>query len=433
MKRVSKTKQQLLLENDDLKNRLAESEDTLEAIRTGAIDALVVSDTQGERIFALQSNDEIYRVMAETINESAVTIDNEGVIVFANKAFSDLTGQEMSTLVGARFSDFLSSSFQRGLSAFYKECKVCPCRGQFSIASSDHGAIPVSISGTNFEINGRRNVCLIISDLRERMDAEAKLRNAYAEVEQKVIERTLELRQSEETLLTNIKELSEVNKELGSFNLSITHDLRNPLHAIISCIPVLLKNKKNLSDDAQKAIAYIKKMSERMSQVLKDLMSLSHISRKEMSSTSVDLSTIALDMITDIKTGNPLYDADVIIMPGLIADADEGLVRILLENLLRNASKFSSKCKHARIEFGATYGTGEPVYFVRDNGVGFDMETVGLMFEPFKRFHSREEFPGTGIGLSIVKRIVVRHGGVIWAESEPGKGATFHFTLHGCN
>lgn len=196
MSQHSRTKQQLLQENEELIVRLTECEDTLEAIRTGAVDALVVSDAQGERIFTLQSIDYSYRVMAETMNEGTVTLDNNGTIVFANKAFSALTGCEMSTLVGARLNELLTGSLSE-FSSFIEECTLRPGRGEFSIACKQGGSLPVSISGTTFTVSGKQNVCLIISDLRERKEAEAKLRNAYEEVEKKVLDRTEELRESE--------------------------------------------------------------------------------------------------------------------------------------------------------------------------------------------------------------------------------------------
>jgi PAS domain S-box-containing protein len=543
---ISKTKQQLLQENRDLTIRLAESEDILEAIRTGAVDALVVSDAQGEKIFTLQSADYSYRVMAESMNEGAVTIDKKGIIVFTNKAFADLAQRKMPILVGARFRDFVSRSHHRRFTAFLKECASRPRRAQFSIAGSRGAAIPVSISGTNFEIGGKRSVSLIVSDLRERKEAEQKLRDAYAQVERKVVERTVELHQSREefrtlsenspdsierfgtdlrnlyvnsvaskiygmditgktwreagfpqdfiafweerfnsvihtgkvenvesryqspdgadyvlsstiapefdddgnmrsvlivsrditeskrvakALLHNIRQLSEANKDLGSFSLSVMHDLRNPLQAIVSCLSVLSVCKKEINEDEQIAIEYINTMTERISQVIKDLVSLSHISMMDLRSATVELSAVAHDLINEIQASDPRHEVEVIIMPGITAGADKNLVRILLDNLLRNAWKFSSKSDPARIEFGTTLVKEQLVYFVRDNGVGFDMASAGLMFEPFTRFHSRKEFSGSGIGLSMVKRIVQRHGGAIWADSAPGKGATFYFTL----
>ena len=425
MDRVSQSKQQLLSENEALKNRLAESEETLEAIRTGAVDALVVSDKQGERIFTLQSSDYSFRVMAENMNEGAVVLNNDGIVVFANNVFAGLAKREMSTIVGTPINDHLTSSPRRALSAFLQKCTDRPCRGEFFILRPQSGAIPVVISGTSFAISGRRNICLIAGDLREHKEAERKLRTAYDEVEKKVVERTQELQSS-------VQQLCAANRELGSFNLSVAHDLRNPLQAILSCVSVLSGSKTYVAKDEQIAIGCIRQMTERMSMTLHDLLSLSRISGKDMQATVVLLSVMAQHLIEAMKASNPQQEAEVIIMPGLTAWADERLTRILLENLLLNAWKFSSKCLRARIEFGATHHKDQQVYFVRDNGVGFDMAAAGLMFEPFKQFHSRDEFPGAGIGLAIVKRIVQRHGGCVWAESEPGKGATFYFTLPAC-
>ena len=197
MGRDSKTKHEFELENEELKHRLSECEDTLEAIRTGAVDALVVSDAQGEKIFSLQSVDYSYRVMAENMNEGAVTLDRNGVIVFSNRAFADLVGREMSSIVGAPFCDFLSDSSRNGFSSFLTESIVRPRREEFTIVRTHGATITVSISGTMFKVNGIENVCLIIHDLTEREIAERKLRNAYEEVEQKVLERTAELRESE--------------------------------------------------------------------------------------------------------------------------------------------------------------------------------------------------------------------------------------------
>jgi len=225
------------------------------------------------------------------------------------------------------------------------------------------------------------------------------------------------------------KELSCANKELESFSYSAAHDLRNPLNSIASCVAVLSRTKKGMDGDALKAIDYIKQTTGRMSQIINDLLALSHISRTDLRPAPVLLSTIALDFMNALRASNPRNVAEVIIMPELTASADEGLARILLENLLGNAWKFSSKNDLPRIEFGMMQTGGKSVFFVRDNGVGFDMSTAKQMFEPFKRLHSQKEFPGSGVGLAIVNRIVERHGGAIWAESEPGKGATFYFTL----
>jgi two-component system CheB/CheR fusion protein len=229
----SKTKHELLLENDELKNRLSECEDTLEAIRTGAVDALVISDAQGEKIFSLQSTDYSYRVMVENMNEGTVTLNGDGIIIFANKAFSDLIGREMGTLVGARFSDFLSKDLHNDISSFIKKCVTRPSRGELSLAGAQSGVIPVSISCTNFNISGRRNVCLIIGDLRERNEAGQKLRVAYTEVEKKVVERNETIQE----LHLHQEELSAQNEALREAQ-ALTEQSRSRFSDLYDYAPV---------------------------------------------------------------------------------------------------------------------------------------------------------------------------------------------------
>jgi PAS domain S-box-containing protein len=430
MDEISKTKQQLLLENRELKNRLAECEDTLEAIRTGAVDALVVSDKQGERIFTLQSADYSYRVMAESMNEGAVILDKDGTIVFANKVFSDVVGRDMPALVGTRFDDFLSGSLHEGFSTFLKQCIVGSCRGEFSIPRGQGGDLPISLSGTNFEIDGKQNVCLIISDLRERKEAEARLQNAYGEVEQKVVERTLEVRQREEELMQRANDLTAANAELKTFSYSISHDLRAPLRAMKSFSSILLEDHTaTLDAEAQDLLNRIKRAADKMDELIDDMLSLSKISRQEMNMQEIDMSAVAGVVVNELRGTEPERKVDVVIAQELKATVDARLIHIALSNLIGNAWKYTSKTPAAKIEFGAMEKWGKKVYFIRDNGVGFDMALAHRLFAPFLRLHSESEFPGTGIGLAIVNRVIQRHGGYIWGKSEEGKGATFYFTL----
>jgi len=430
MNSISKTKQQLLQENRELKNRLAESEDTLEAIRSGAVDALVVSGVQGERIFTLQSADYSYRVMAENMNEGAIILDNEGVIVFANKAFSDVVGREMSTLIGTRFDDFLSGPLHDGFSTFLKKCTVGSCRSEFSLAREQGGAVPISLSGTNFKINGKQNVCLIISDLSERKKAETRLLNAYQEVEQKVVERTLELRQREEELMQRANDLAAANTELKTFSYSISHDLRAPLRAMKSFSSILLADFSDTLDAVGKDLLIrINSAADKMDELIDDMLSLSKISRQEMNLQQIDMSAIAGVVVNELRQAEPERKADMVIAQELKATGDARLIRVALSNLFGNAWKYTNKTPVAQIEFGAMEKAGKKVYFIRDNGVGFDMAQSHKLFTPFLRLHSENEFPGTGIGLAIVNRVIQRHGGCIWGKSEIGKGATFCFTL----
>jgi PAS domain S-box-containing protein len=423
MDRASKTKQQLLLEIDELKNRLSESKDTLEAIRTGTVDALVVSDEQDEKIFTLQNVDYSYRVMVENMNEGAVTLSKDGLIVFTNKAFSNLARREMSALVGVRFSDILPISLHDGFSSFLKDCTVGPQRGEFSIVDTQGGTTPASISATIFEIGGRQNVCLIVGDLGERKNAERKLRNAYEAVEKKVDERTLALQKVN-------NELAVANKELESFSYSLSHDLRAPLRAMNGFSSILLKDYSDKLDaEGQDFLHRIISGADTMNELIDDMLSLANISRQEMSLQEIDLSDIAETIVNTLRRAEPERKVDVGIAQEIKASGDARLMNIALSNLINNAWKYSSKTPDARIEFGAMEKDDEKVYFVRDNGAGFDMTQAHRLFAPFHRLHSESQFPGTGIGLAIVNRVILRHGGRIWGESEIGKGATFSFTL----
>lgn len=166
-----------------------------------------------------------------------------------------------------------------------------------------------------------------------------------------------------------------------------------------------------------------------MKQLINDILSLSRVGRQEISKVNIDLSAIVRDFLEELKTNEPQRQSEFIIEDNLHANADPRLIHLALENLLRNAWKFTSTKKLARIEFGTTTKDDNPVYFISDNGVGFDTRYAQKIFEPFQRIHAQKQFEGTGVGLSIVQKVVWRHGGKVWAKGEVGKGATFFFTL----
>jgi light-regulated signal transduction histidine kinase (bacteriophytochrome) len=172
----------------------------------------------------------------------------------------------------------------------------------------------------------------------------------------------------------------------------------------------------------------VRAAAQRMGQLIDDLLNLSRMTRSEMTWETVDLSALAQSVAAELKKTQPERQVEFVIAPGVVANGDAQLLRIAMENLLGNAWKFTEKQPRARIEFGVTQHDGKPAYFVRDNGVGFDMTYVDKLFTPFQRLHPVTEFPGTGIGLALVQRIVHRHGGRVWAEGEVGRGTTFYFT-----
>ncbi len=236
---------------------------------------------------------------------------------------------------------------------------------------------------------------------------------------------TLEQRVTERT-----SQLEAVNRELEAFSYSVSHDLRAPLRSIDGFSQALAEDYgEHLDEVAHDYLSRVRRAAQRMGMLIDDLLRLARITRAEMHRVPVDLSAMAKEVAADIITHRVYGEVQFKVQADLVVYGDPTLLRILLGNLLDNAWKYSSKIESPLIEFGSTIEDGRTVYFVRDNGAGFDMDYVGKLFGAFQRLHRADEFPGTGIGLATVKRIVHRHGGKIWAEGQLGKGAIFKFVL----
>jgi len=220
------------------------------------------------------------------------------------------------------------------------------------------------------------------------------------------------------------------NRELEAFSYSVAHDLRAPLRSIDGFSQALLEDCADLLDDAGKQhLRYVREAAQDMAALIDGLLSLSRVARSELRRESVDLSAMARHALSQLQRAVPGRTVETVVADGLTVNGDSRLLRAVLENLLGNAWKFTRNSPNARIEVGATTSDGARACYIRDNGTGFDMAYAGKLFSPFQRLHSAAEFEGTGIGLATVQRIIHRHGGRVWAEGAPGKGATFYFTL----
>jgi signal transduction histidine kinase len=253
-------------------------------------------------------------------------------------------------------------------------------------------------------------------EVAERRRVEEEVRRLNKELDSRVQQRT--------------EQLEFANRELESFTSSVSHDLRAPLRAIDGFSHALEEDYgADLPPGARRDLDRIRQAAQRMGQLIEDLLNLSRLSRADMHPQRLDISAMATDIIAELRQGSPGREVDVSIWDNLSAEGDPRLVRVVLENLLGNAWKYTGKTAHPRIEVGATHQDGKVVFFVRDNGAGFNMEYADKLFVPFQRLHHPDEFEGTGVGLATVQRIVQRHGGRIWAHGTPGKGAVFFFTL----
>ncbi|HEV8331525.1 MAG TPA: ATP-binding protein [Steroidobacteraceae bacterium] len=270
-------------------------------------------------------------------------------------------------------------------------------------------AVVLYVALRRYERRGRDAVAALIESRNE-------VRRVNADLERRVAERT--------------RQLEAANRELEAFAYAVSHDLRAPLRSMSGFSQILQENAPpGLDEKSRHYLQRIHDASMRMSSLIEDLLNLSRIGRSELTARPISLSQIAAEAAAAIRERHPTRDVQLEIASGMEVSADPRLLRIALENLLSNAWKYTSRTPQARVSVGTQAGEQGPVYFVRDNGVGFDMKYADKLFVPFQRLHPEAEFPGSGIGLVTVQRIVARHGGRVWADAKPDEGATFYFTM----
>jgi PAS domain S-box-containing protein len=372
-----------------------------------------------EDITALkQAEEELKRtlLMNEAILESVPGIlylyNDTGHLVQWNRQFEVLTGYSGDELRGRYILDWFggmepdTSNIKKGIADVMAEGHSST-EARMITKNGDH--IFMFFTGVKLTVSGQDYLLGIGVDISERKKAEQEIILFNELLEEKVRERT---------------------KELEAFSYSVSHDLRAPLRSIEGFSLALVEDYLDqLDDQAKDYIARIRRATEIMGELIDDMLKLSRITRTEIDKADINISSIALTVVDELRRAHPDRLVKVTIPDSLTDYADSRLIKIVLENLLGNAWKFTGKKTDAEIEFGVTQQGGKNVYFVRDNGTGFDMEYVDKIFAPFQRLHNIEEFPGTGIGLATVRRIISRHGGTVWAESVPDQGATFYFTL----
>lgn len=349
-----------------------------------------------------------------------LTLSEQGLILEANLTAAALLGVERGKLRQRRFSTFVAPEEWDGFHALFvnamqhKEHQAC----DLAMRRDDGSVIPVHLDWLHrVRTTGEDSVVRVtLTDTSALKLARDEILQLNTTLEERVRERTADLRAS--------------NRELEAFSYSISHDLRTPLRAINGFSQILQEEYgPGMDEQGLQYLKRIREASEHMGEVIDDVIELARFGKREMVLADVDLGMLAEKIIARFREQQSQRTVTWRVAPHLAARTDPTLAEALLDNLLRNAWKFTSERADAQIEFGRAQVEGGQTFFVRDNGVGFEMEYADKLFKPFERLHDAKRFEGSGIGLAIVRRIVLRHGGRVWAESSPGEGATFWFTL----
>jgi PAS domain S-box-containing protein len=360
---------------------------------------------------ALRASEERFRTLAMTANDAIISADSRGDITYFNPgaerifgyAVDEVTGKALTLLMPERFRDPHRTGMARYLAT--GEARVVGKTVELVGRKRDGTEFPLELSLASWKRGPETAFTAIIRDITERKAGEETLRRYAAQLE-------------------------SANAELDAFAYSVSHDLRAPLRSLDGFSQALLEDYRDRLDaQGTDYLQRVRSASQRMAQLIDDLLNLSHVTRTQMEVGPVDLSAMAHGVAAELRKRDRSRQVDFAIEPALVAQADRGLMSVVLENLLGNAWKFTGKRDAARIELGVTRHNGSPAYFVRDNGAGFDMTYAAKLFGAFQRLHGTADFEGTGIGLATVQRIIHRHGGRVWAEAAPERGATFYFTL----
>ncbi len=375
-----------------------------------------------QRDLALRTSEARQRAILASALDGIVTMDHEGRIVEFNPAAETLFGHARADVVGRRLVDLivppaLRERYRRILErGIGDDDALVERRTELTGLRANGEEVPLEVTITRVRQEGPPMYTGFMRDITERRRAEEEIRQLTAGLERRVAARTAEL--------------EVANAELEAFSYSVSHDLRAPLRAIEGFSKILQEEfTGGLAPGARAYFDKVREATRNMTRLIEDLLTLSRISRAEMRHEDVDLNALGREVALGLQRAQPERAVQFRIADGMHVQGDPGFLRIALDNLMRNAWKFTSRHGTAVIELGCELQDGQSVFYVRDDGAGFDMAHAKNLFRPFKRMHRQSEFEGDGVGLATVQRVIARHGGRVWAEGEVEKGATVYFTL----
>jgi PAS domain S-box-containing protein len=353
-----------------------------------------------------------YYQLVEAIQDYGILkLDPKGIILSMNQGAQKINGYRVEEVIGQHFSKFYPPE---DITAGKTEMEL---REAAKVGRFEDEGWRVKKDGSRFWAN------VIITALRDPKSQELQ---GYVKVTRDLTER----KRQEEELRESSVALAAANRELEAFSYSVSHDLRAPLRGIDGFSQALMEDfHEKLNEDGRDYLNRIRAGTQRMGKLIDDLLTLSRLGRTQIRFSEVDLSELCERVVRELSAQDPKRKAEVTVQPGMKTRADPGLITAVMQNLISNAWKFTSKKERTQIEIGSVVKDDETVYFVKDNGAGFDMKYSDKLFGAFQRLHRTDEFAGTGVGLATVRRVIHRHGGKIWVEAKEGEGATFYFTL----
>ncbi|MEZ0608605.1 ATP-binding protein [Fibrella sp. WM1] len=433
------TYEELLAENQRLREQLEEATETIHAIRTGQVDALVVTGDDGHELYTLKTADQTYRVFIETMNEGAVTLSAGGLIVYGNSMFATMVGLPLSQVIGLSFDNFVAA---QSLSAYQQLVEMGwtdKHRVEMTLCDHTDHAIPCLLSVTALELDEGPSLSVIITDLTSQKETQQLL--SLNNEQLKLANRALEIS-------NNALNLS--NDNLQQFAYVASHDLQEPLRKIRSFGELLKADYgANLGDEGHDLITRMNAAAARMTLLIKDLLDYSRLTMQQVPFKPVSLDSLLTDVLDDLSVSVAEWGAVIDRADLPVVQGDKVQLRQLFQNLLSNALKFhrTDVSPHIRVSARRVVITDLPAAVqntippssvanqvfheisVADNGIGFDEKYLDRIFQVFQRLHGRRIYPGSGVGLAICRKVANNHRGELTAESKPGVGSTFKLFL----
>lgn len=424
----------LVAENERLRIQLEEATDTIQAIRTGQVDALVVEGKEGHELYTLKTADLTYRVIIETMNEGAVTLGLGGLIVYCNSTFASMVGKPLSQVIGLSFYSFVSSDCLALCQSIFIAGDIEKRRGELTLTSDLGHLVPCLLSVTTLELDEGTSLSVIVTDLTVQKETQQLLRQNNDRLEK-----------SNMALEVSNNALNLSNDNLQQFAYVASHDLQEPLRKIQSFGDLLKTNfGPELGEQGLDMIGRMGSAATRMSMLIKDLLNYSRLTTQQAPFESVNLNEVLVDILDDLSVSIDESGAVIDYEDLPVVDGDPAQLQQLFLNLLSNALKFRrpNTTPHIRLAARQILSADIPVsalsvpvdsaqsrafheISVADNGIGFDEKYVDRIFQVFQRLHGKTHYPGSGVGLAICRKVVFNHRGGLTAYSKPGEGATF--------